>query len=233
MALVSYSDSSVTSDDEDEDETLPPVKRHKRSSSPQWIRNFPHVDGNWPSYVYFRVPMTAAMQAMTKFAMERVQRHASTILNLVPIDTDEENALHLSLSRTFVLKYAQIQPFVQALRLAVKYRKSFRAGFQGHQVLINDEQTRLFVTVPVLSGKVDVCHVIRCVDVAMAQFNLQEYYSDPIPHVSVAASTTIMPTLRESPNDREADNVPPCAYVDLTHIHATIGNKHFSIPLLS
>ncbi|KAF0698478.1 Aste57867_10901 [Aphanomyces stellatus] len=229
-ALVSYSDSDDVSSS-DEDACSPVKKRQKKDDTPQWTRNFPHVDGNWPSYVYFKVPMTSTMRTMMHAAMEDTQARADSPLSLVQMDNDDDDdtSLHLSLSRTFVLKFEQIEPFVQALRLALKYRKRFRVSFHGHRVLLNDELTRLFVTIPVSSGKVDVVRVIRCVDTALARFGLQEYYADPIPHLSVASSTTILPSLCDQ-DDTSAP--PPPVHFDFVHVHATIGNKHFSIPLL-
>ncbi|KDO29846.1 hypothetical protein SPRG_19728 [Saprolegnia parasitica CBS 223.65] len=238
MALVAYSESSSS----DEDEA--PAKRQRVAPPIAWTRTFAHVDGNWPSYVYFAVPLTPAMEAMKTFAMTMTDaaypKHA---LGLVPLDEkrskvlpkdsdgdEDPSSLHLSLSRTFVLRYEQIEPFVQALRIALKYRKRQRIGLQGHRILINDEKTRLFAATPVVRGKLEICHIIACVDRCMRQFDLAPYYSDPIPHVSVA-STPIVPSVDAKVEMEMAP--PPMVLVDCDAVAVTIGNKQFHIPLLS
>ncbi|OQR94620.1 hypothetical protein THRCLA_22222 [Thraustotheca clavata] len=228
-ALVEYSSSS-----EEEEELVTKKRKIEREEEHIWIRNFAHVDGNWPSYVYFKVEMTNAMETMIKFSMEQTEKSFTTILNLVRMDDpratkDEFDGFHLSLSRTFVLKYDQIQFFVKELTAKLKYRKRLRIGLRGHQVLINDERTRLFSTIPVISGVQEMCHVIECVDRCMVQFGLSPYYANPIPHVSVA-STVIAP--EEKAIELEA-RAPPTVFVDCNEVSVTIGNKYYSIPLLS
>ncbi|EQC25019.1 hypothetical protein SDRG_17096 [Saprolegnia diclina VS20] len=240
MALVAYSESSSSSD---EDEA--PAKRQRVAPPIAWTRTFAHVDGNWPSYVYFAVPLTPAMEAMKTFAMTMADAaYPKHTLGLVPLgdprskgakgndgDGDQDSSsLHLSLSRTFVLRYEQIEPFVQALRVALKYRKRTRVVLQGHRILVNDEKTRLFAATPLVRGKPEICHIIACVDRCMRQFDLPPYYSDPIPHVSVA-STPFVPSV-------EAEvaieiTPPPMVLIDCDAVAVTIGNKQFHIPLLS
>ncbi|ETV68637.1 hypothetical protein, variant 2 [Aphanomyces astaci] len=189
--LVAYSDSgSDLESDEDDLRTKKRPRVEERSTSAAWTRTFPHVDGNWPSYVSFQVHPTKLMRKMAEYAMHQAQARAGlTDLQLVPMESPStensdgndqakaESMFHLSLSRTFVLTRAQIDPFVAALRLALRYRKRLRVSVQGLRVLINDERTRLFATVPVVSGAADVCHVIRCVDKCLAQFHREVYYA--------------------------------------------------------
>ena len=58
-------------------------------------------------------------------------------------------SLHISLSRPFVLKLAQIEPFMEAARAAVSGCGSFSAALQGCRLFRNDEGTRSFVSLPV------------------------------------------------------------------------------------
>ncbi|OQR91878.1 hypothetical protein ACHHYP_04279 [Achlya hypogyna] len=248
-SLVAYSESDSSSSDED----AGPCKRQRVGDAPTWTRNFAHVDGNWPSYVYFNgavlrknchlipivVPMTAPMRTMMEHAIEQVDKaYAGRSLELISMDdprsrpkkdTNENPSFHLSLSRTFVLTFDQIEPFVKALRLALKYRKRQRVGFQGHRILINDERTRLFAAIPVIQGKAEVCHIIACVDRVMVEFGLEPYYANPVPHVSVA-STPVVPD--ENAVETKASTPPPVVYHDCSVVAVTIGNKHYQIPLL-
>ncbi|ETW07260.1 hypothetical protein H310_01824 [Aphanomyces invadans] len=194
--LVAYSDSGES--ESDEDGAVHTKKRQRveqTADEVRWIRSFPHVDGNWPSYISFQVHPSKLMREMADYAMQLAQTRAAPMdLRLVPIespysepskesDVDSTGGVfHLSLSRTFVLKRAEIDPFIRALRLALRYRKRLRVGVQGLRVLVNDERTRLFVTVPVVAGAADVCHVIRCVDKCMQQFDLAVYYAVRRPH---------------------------------------------------
>ncbi|ETV68638.1 hypothetical protein, variant 3 [Aphanomyces astaci] len=161
--LVAYSDSgSDLESDEDDLRTKKRPRVEERSTSAAWTRTFPHVDGNWPSYVSFQgtylpapsvrrhalsltcscvhisVHPTKLMRKMAEYAMHQAQARAGlTDLQLVPMESPStensdgndqakaESMFHLSLSRTFVLTRAQIDPFVAALRLALRYRKRY------------------------------------------------------------------------------------------------------------
>lgn len=74
-------------------------------------RSFEHIEGNWPCHIYFTIPFTK------KF------REFSELISFDSFEKDKilkshfitEKNFHLSLSRTFVLRHHQIQPFLNRL----------------------------------------------------------------------------------------------------------------------
>lgn len=86
----------------------------------QWVRAFPHVAGNWPSHIKFTIEPCAALRKLCTNAIAHAQALATDV-KLVA----EDAPYHLSLSRPFVLTRERIDPFVNELRAALKWRHRF------------------------------------------------------------------------------------------------------------
>lgn len=157
-------------------------KRDDNETLPKWTRAFAHVDGNWPSHVSIAIECDDKLRGACSRIIERAQQHitdADTVL--VPIvrsdDSDSSSSsVHLSVSRPFVLRFEQIQPFVDELRAALKWRRRFILSLAGATVLVNDERTRSFLALRVARGESDVLATVRCVDQCMRHFGLPVYY---------------------------------------------------------
>jgi len=75
------------------------------------MRSFKHERGNWATYVY--VPATACVDQLEEFQTEAIAR-------LEPhLELQPNESLHLSLSRTVVLQYHQIDEFSRSLQSAL------------------------------------------------------------------------------------------------------------------
>ncbi|TMW68822.1 hypothetical protein Poli38472_006290 [Pythium oligandrum] len=249
------SNASSSSDDEhshrdSESEDEAPRKRQRLdvdASSVRWTRAFPHVEGNWPSHVKINVPLTPELQTHCQRVITATQRFVGDEVELIPMASEEEE-LHMSLSRPFVLTYEQIEPFVEALRAALKWRRRFALTVEEPTVLVNDERTRSFLALQLDAGKQEFVKTVRCVDQCMQDFQLPTYYEDPIPHVSIASA--LGDTLADKLPQAQLSNllVSPKAHADseeteeqtgsvncmirVSSVHVVIGNKHFEIPLL-
>ncbi|XP_019391026.1 PREDICTED: U6 snRNA phosphodiesterase isoform X3 [Crocodylus porosus] len=98
------------------------------------VRNFPHVRGNWTTYVY--MPYEASEDFLE--LLELLISHARTYA--VSLTAMEE--FHISLSQSVVLRYHWITPFVQSLKqhLATAYR--FFCTVDQVKVYTNQNKTR-------------------------------------------------------------------------------------------
>lgn len=84
-------------------------------------RQFPHVDGDFAVLVAIPVRASAALSEQ----VARVSRVLAP-LSASPVHAVEPAELHISLSRTFTLKRAQLVPFTDALRKALKAHRPLR-----------------------------------------------------------------------------------------------------------
>ncbi|KAF4320471.1 hypothetical protein BBO99_00002612 [Phytophthora kernoviae] len=152
--------------------------KRKRSDEPQWTRAFPHVDGNWPSHVRINIPVNQKLRDLATGIIKRAQKLVGDAVNVVPCEElevgNDEQGLHLSLSRPFVLKYDQIDGFMDALRAALKWRHC--VTLQQELVLVNDEKTRSFLALRVGEGEQNFSQLLRTVDQCLKRFNQPSYY---------------------------------------------------------
>lgn len=76
------------------------------------IRTFKHERGNWATFVY--IPVVACADQLEEFQTEAIEKLAPHIA------LQANDALHLSLSRTVVLQYHQIDEFSKSLQHALQ-----------------------------------------------------------------------------------------------------------------
>ncbi len=126
-----------------------------------------------------------------------------------------ENELHISLSRQFFLQKQSLNPFLSHLKQRIQAGsqrsihvhvptlalndedKNLRAcpfgdSHQGQritdmEILSNDEQTRSFLTIPVITPGSEITSLVKIVDSTMRKFGVKEYYDDPKFHISIAS----------------------------------------------
>lgn len=75
------------------------------------IRSFKHERGNWATFVY--VPALTCAEQLKDFQLEAIERLAPQI------ELQSTESLHLSLSKTVVLQYHQIDEFQRSLQQAL------------------------------------------------------------------------------------------------------------------
>ncbi|CAI5712832.1 unnamed protein product [Hyaloperonospora brassicae] len=224
--------------------------KRKRSGGLHWKRAFPHVDGNWPSHVRIDVSVNQELRQLAMHAIKRAQELVGDdAIAVVPVDelklqegpaSDAHSALHVSLSRPFVLTYDQIRDFVDSLRAALKWRQRFCITLRRSLVLLNDDKTRSFLALRVVEGSGEVVQLLRCVDQCLARFGQPVYYQDPIPHVSIASSVgeklaQLTPeqcnSLLACPTATQQMTKSHSLTTSVAAVHVAVGNKHYDIPL--
>ncbi|KAH8385960.1 hypothetical protein KR200_008893 [Drosophila serrata] len=142
------------------------------------IRTFKHERGNWATYVY--VPATACAEQLEEFQTEAME-HLDFEVKLQP-----NEALHLSLSRTVVLQYHQIDEFSRSLQTALNSSTGFNATLQGLRIYTNEERTRTFVSAPLDAAFAEkMSAILQPIDQVMLDYRLQQFYNPASFHVSL------------------------------------------------
>ncbi|XWS37005.1 hypothetical protein CRYUN_Cryun19dG0006300 [Craigia yunnanensis] len=172
-----------------------------QTGQPSRTRSFPHVEGNYALHVYIPVyiPSTSKKE-MGQF----LKRVASLVPDLHVVDIDvplntlckeelklEQVALgrefHISLGRTIPIRVHQIDSIVTMLRQRLQFPKRYWIDFNKWEVFVNDDQTRSFLSLEVVTGGLaEITKQIQAVNEVYKLHNLPEFYKDPRPHISLA-----------------------------------------------
>ncbi|KAH8354128.1 hypothetical protein KR084_000868 [Drosophila pseudotakahashii] len=257
MALVDYGGSS-TSASEDEESTestrTPTLSTLKRSALPTAavilgpkkpkpeefvddvvddpaqhggrIRSFKHERGNWATYVY--VPAAACADQLEEF-------QAEAIAQLEPhLELQANESLHLSLSRTVVLQYHQIDEFSRSLQTALNSSAGFTATLQGLRIYTNEERTRTFIAAPLDPAFVEkMTAIMEPIDRVMLDYRMQQFYDPASFHVSLLwclgdQEALLKDKLKELQELLEDQDTLPLA---VNEVHLKCGNKDFTYML--
>ncbi|XVE63826.1 hypothetical protein DITRI_Ditri07aG0051600 [Diplodiscus trichospermus] len=165
------------------------------------IRGFPHVEGNYALHVYIPVYIPSISKKQMGLFLMRV---ASVVPGLHVVDIDvplnalckEEHKLeqvalgrefHISLGRTVPIRVHQIDSIVTMLRQKLQFQKRYWIDFNKWEVFVNDDQTRSFISLEVITGGLaEITKQIEAVNEVYKLHNLPEFYKDPRPHISLA-----------------------------------------------
>lgn len=178
-------------------------------------RRFPHVRGNWPTHVYVKVPwdvdevdeivsrLSASLTTLLRpgravlptprepvppdYSVHLLARshdlpNPSTLRSTVPL------RLHVSLSRTVVLRLHEIAPFIARLRAGVAGVRKFTAAVvASFSVLLNEDGSRAFLAADVNGPAASFAGLITAVDDALEAFGQPPFYEDGRTHSSVVS----------------------------------------------
>ncbi|KAM7273051.1 hypothetical protein ACFE04_027715 [Oxalis oulophora] len=165
------------------------------------VRSFPHVDGNYALHVYIPVMIPSALKKDIALFLKKL---ASLVPGLHAVDVDvplnnlchdnqklEQVALgrefHISLGRTVPIRVHQIDSVVAMLRQKLQFQKSYWIDFSKWEVFVNDECSRTFLSIEVITGGLsEITKQIQAVNEVYKLHNLPEFYKDPRPHISIA-----------------------------------------------
>ncbi|KAK7115116.1 U6 snRNA phosphodiesterase 1-like [Littorina saxatilis] len=142
------------------------------------VRSFPHVAGNWASYVFIPVPPD-----------ERLKSFVDQILVcLRPLNFERMDNLHISLSRTVSIRHHWIQPLTESLKEQFQKQYSCICDIGPLKMYTNDEKTRTFISLEVNVDDTNLVEYTSAVDSCFKQFNLPAFYQNPSFHISLVWS---------------------------------------------
>ena len=208
------------------------------------VRQFGHVDGHYAVHVFLPVAaesshVDAALRAgLGKAAAALAARSRPGCVKVHALDPDE---YHISLSRTVMLPQAQIEPFADALRVALRpCRAAARVPLATRLCeLANDTQTRFFAAVEVergTAGHATALTLVDAVDRVMARYGQPQFYAERRLHFSIAWAAA--PLSIEQPEEAAATpapaHLPPSlAAVRVDTVLCRIGERMSSYRLAS
>ncbi|KAL7728323.1 hypothetical protein ACLKA6_007423 [Drosophila palustris] len=212
----------ATEDDDDEEED----NRDMPELHGGRIRSFKHERGNWATFVY--VPALAAVDQLEDFQSEAIEKLAEH----VKLHANE--SLHLSLSKTVVLQYHQIDEFTRSLQHSLQSCAGFNSTLHLLQVYTNEERTRTFLAVQLDAAfTAKMSALLRPVDIVMRDYRLPQFYEKPSFHVSLLWCvgdhqeflSSKLKELQQLLEDHDTLKLP------VNEVHCKCGNKDFMYKL--
>ncbi|GFG35056.1 hypothetical protein Cfor_07657 [Coptotermes formosanus] len=131
------------------------------------IRSFPHERGNWATYVYIPFEPGPAVSSFVDVVLECCK----TVVLLKPVDE-----LHISLTRTVVLRHHWIKSFNESVQQCIKELPSFSLDFNTVGVYCNEEKTRTFIGLTVAAGHKSLTAAVTMLNNCLADFKLPPFY---------------------------------------------------------
>ncbi|XP_014478153.1 PREDICTED: U6 snRNA phosphodiesterase [Dinoponera quadriceps] len=191
------------------------------------IRSFKHERGNWATLIYINYA-----------ASDCLHTWMNSVLKELPVKGDIISKLHISLSRTLVLKFHWIESFAENLKLLCRRFSRFTIQLTDVRVYCNEEKTRTFLGIYCQNDD----GILKCLTEALngllAEYQLPLYYKDTSYHISFfwclgdqqMYLRKILPSLTRSLNECLAENMED-NYINVDEIQCKIGNKYYAFEL--
>ncbi|XP_071441844.1 U6 snRNA phosphodiesterase 1-like [Hetaerina americana] len=194
------------------------------------IRSFPHERGNWSTYVF--VPYVPSLV---------VNSLADVLVALMESDIQLEKTddLHVSVTRTVVLRHHWIDSFIESVQKSFNGFPSFSIGFGALKVFTNEEKTRTFIGFSIDIGCDKLSKITQEMDKCLADFKLPPFYSNPSFHMSIVwcngdKSKEILQKMSsvELVHQQFVKAHPSEWHAEINQVQCKCGNKLFSFPLV-
>lgn len=195
------------------------------------IRSFPHVKGNWATYVY----VSGMEGLLSDFELLQKDIHLKCTDVSIPLERIEDP--HLSLSRVVTIKYDWIQPLMTSLKTSLAPFPKFKIRFKDMHILLNEEKTRTFICLGLDQSDRILKDLVSVVDANLAEFDLPAFYAQPKFHISLLwalgdqtkAFKAKLPALQACLLSWL--NTLPTTDVLVSQLKCKSGNKIFTFPL--
>ncbi|KAL4707712.1 hypothetical protein ACJJTC_014893 [Scirpophaga incertulas] len=194
------------------------------------IRSFPHIRGNWASFVYIKYPNEEILlNVITK--IEEV--FYETVNDLCHRCDD----FHISLSKTFILQYHLISSFTNSLKEKLSGIKCFNLEFSQLKIYCNEDNTRTFIALKVDHwSKITLSPIGQKVDQVLEDYKLPLFYEEPSFHMSIIwlhgnQKTRLLPILNKLNTLINNEISNKIGVIPVSVINCKVGNKYFQFAL--
>lgn len=139
--------------------------------------------GDWPCFLY--IDCSAVSRILHAPALFHAYRQCASAawhvdvhdtLDVDAADAKDDVGLHVSLSRSFALRYSQIDDVHKQVRRVCATVPAFDMHFDGAQAYVNDDASKTFLGALVSVGLSHVLHLIATVDGVMTALGKPTYY---------------------------------------------------------
>lgn len=84
--------------------------------------------------------------------------------------------LHISLTKTVILKHHWIESFIQSIKDRTSYIKKFMILFGSLRIYCNEERTRTFIGLQIRTGYDSLLKLVDALDTCLKEFSLPTFY---------------------------------------------------------
>ncbi|KAL3275219.1 hypothetical protein HHI36_019988 [Cryptolaemus montrouzieri] len=194
------------------------------------VRSFQHERGNWATFIY--IPYQSHYQ---------FNHIIDWIIDFVPeVSLNKVEDFHISLTRTVILKYHWIFPFMNTVKENTCNYSRFIAMFGDFRVYCNEERTRTFIGLEIKTGRDTLRSLVKDLDKCLLEFKLPQFYEDPSFHMSIVwclgdmeeKLCKYLPQLNSKLQEIIADYPDENWYILANYLFCKTGNKMFQFPLV-
>ncbi|XP_059054114.1 U6 snRNA phosphodiesterase 1 [Achroia grisella] len=191
------------------------------------LRSFPHVRGNWSSFVYIQYTEDEDFLKLFKKLQAKVFEIDGSCYKC--------DDFHISLSKTVVLQYHLITSFSTTLQKILSDFESFKLSYDSVKIYCNEENTRTFVALEVDHfSKKYLMHMTDKIDNVLKEYNLPTFYENPSFHMSIlwlngnkkAQLINILDNLNDILLNKNLKTI------HINKVNCKVGNKYFQYFLL-
>lgn len=102
----------------------------------------------------------------------------SKIIDDVPefLNAQRIDDLHISLTKTIILKHHWIDLFTDSIKNKIRYIKKFVILFGSLNVYCNEERTRTFIGIQIRTGYNSLMTLVEILNECLVDFNLPTFY---------------------------------------------------------
>ncbi|XP_058807669.1 U6 snRNA phosphodiesterase 1 isoform X2 [Phymastichus coffea] len=188
------------------------------------IRSFKHERGNWATLVYIDyMPNEDLIHWLENVILQTIGKG----------NFFEE--LHVSLTRTLILKYHWIDSFVEAVKNVATTHQSFIMELSDIKVYCNEDKSRTFMGVTVDSANNSLKVLSQILDKQLIAYRLPTFYEDASHHLSfcwflgnqIETLETFLPIIKKSFYEFLI-NCPEQRFSHISKVNCKIGNKLYS-----
>ncbi|XP_012528429.2 U6 snRNA phosphodiesterase isoform X2 [Monomorium pharaonis] len=191
------------------------------------IRSFKHERGNWATLIYINYIPNDCLHIWI-----------DSVISKLPVKGSIISSLHISLSRTLILKFHWIESFVEGIKQSCHRFNKFVVQLTNIKVYCNEEKTRTFLGIYCQDEDGMLKCLTEALDNVLAEYQLPSFYKDTSYHISFfsclgdkrAYLKEILPSLTNSLNKFLMENMED-GYVHVNDIQCKIGNKCYSFEL--
>lgn len=214
-------------------------------------RTFPHERGNWATYVYIRCKYSrniiiffylniSYFTGLETESMQFLQQHIIDFFqNYEQIQFHPIDNLHLSLTRTIVLKHHWIGAFVESIKEILVNIKKFKLHLDNINVYCNDDKTRTFVSLTIADTDTHpIKELVKQFDKCLEEFKMSKFYVNASFHVSVLWCLGDERLKITQHLDRIKDKLdqlivedPDEYQINVMNLECKAGNRLYSFPL--
>ncbi|KAG1653225.1 U6 snRNA phosphodiesterase [Nymphon striatum] len=180
------------------------------------IRSFPHVRGNWATYIF--IPCKTKLNTFISLLNSDLNSDITKESEFLAIDS-----YHISLSQTVQLQHHWIEPLIEIFNITLR----------NLDVYTNEEKTRTFVGMKVDVGFSQILQIVNAINQEYKDFKLPLFYKNPSFHISFAWSLgdckALLPKLPKF--QEELEKLQIASAFTVTELQCKSGNRLFSFPL--